>query len=312
MPHACLAVTRNAASAFHVLLHLLWIAPLALIIAFISSPRFRGDIAENRVRRLLANGLNKSRYTVLNDVELPAGGGTVHVDHIVVSRFGVFVIESQYAKGMISGGEFQDRWKQEYWGRTKRIENPMHRSAVQAETLGRLLDISAPKIHPIVVMTGQSGMKTRSPAHLVPAEQLISYIRKKGTHVLEPEQADQVLKIIMDGRVHPSVHSQVSKWTLLTVFLVLVLLAGIWLAFGEQIRGVQEMLSERHEQRESPEMFHPDGSRKTEQEQWEDSLVCAWSEDTNRCACYEPDGERADLEQSKCRSLAERGSILNR
>jgi hypothetical protein len=39
------------------LLHLLWIAPLLLLIFFLSSPRYRGDIAESRVRRLLATGL---------------------------------------------------------------------------------------------------------------------------------------------------------------------------------------------------------------------------------------------------------------
>ncbi len=292
------------------LLHLLWIVPLVLIIAFLLSPRFRGDIAESRTRRILAAGLQKSRYTILNDVELPAGGGTVHVDHIVVSRFGVFVIESQYASGMISGSEFQDRWKQEVWGRARRMENPMHQNALQAETLGRLLGMPQTKIHRVVVLTGHRGMRKPGPDHLVPAEQLIRYIRKKGTHVLEPEQADRVLKAIEEARVNPAGRLRISRWTLLNLLLFIVLLTGIWLAFGDEIRKVQQTWSERQEQRESPDLFHPDGSRKTERELWEDSLICAWSEDTGRCSCYEPDGDRADIELSKCRSLAERGSIL--
>jgi hypothetical protein len=293
-----------------VLPHLLWIVPLVLIIAFLLSPRFRGDIAESRTRRILAAGLEKSRYTVLNDVELPTGGGTVHVDHIVVSRFGVFVIESQYASGMVSGGEFQDRWKQEHWGRSRRIENPMHQNAVQAETLGRLLGMPRTKIHRVVVLTGHKGIRTQAPEHLVPADQLIRYIRKKGTHVLEPEQADRALKGIEDARVNPAGGLRINRWNLLNALLVIVLLTGIWLVFGDEIRDVQQMWSERQEQRESPELFHPDGSRKTEKEIWEDSLICAWSEDTGRCTCYEPGGQKANLEQSRCRTLAERGSIL--
>lgn len=291
-------------------LHLLWIAPLALIISFLLSPRFRGDIAESRTRRILANGLEKSRYTILNDVELPAGGGTVHVDHIVVSRFGVFVIESHYARGMVSGGEFQDRWKQEHWGRTRRIENPLHQNVVQAETLGRLLGMPQTKIHRVVVLTGHRGMRTPAPGHLVPAEQLIRYIRKKGTHVLEPEQADRALKSIEEARVNPVGGVRISRWSLLNVLLVAVLLTGLWLAFGDEIGQVQQMWAERQEQRESPDLFHPDGSRKSELEIWEDSLICAWSEDTGRCACYEPGGQKANLEQTRCRELAERGSIL--
>lgn len=293
------------------LLHLLWIAPLVLIIGFLASPRFRGDIAESRVRRILAHGLEKSRYTILNDVVLPAGGGTVHVDHIVISRFGVFVIESLYASGMVSGGEFQDRWKQEQWGRATRFENPMHQNAVQAETLGRLLGMPQSKIHRVVVLTGHKGMRTEVSDRLVPAEQLIRYIRKKGTHVLEPEQADRALKAVQEARVNPAGSSRFSRWNLLNILLVMVLLAGIWLAFGDEIRQLQEHWLQQQEKKESPELFHADGSRKTEQELWEDSLICAWSEDTGRCACYEPGGQKANLEQSKCRSLAERGSILN-
>ena len=233
-------------------LHLLWIVPLTLIIGFLSSPRFRGDIAESRTRRILAAGLEKSRYTVLHDVELPAGGGTVHVDHIVVSRFGLFVIESRFASGMVSGGEFQDRWKQESWGRTRRIENPLHQNSVQAETLGRLLGMPQAKIHRVVVLTGHSGMRTPPPDHLVQAEQLIAYIRKKGTHLLEPEQADRALKAIQEARLDPAGGLRFNRWTVLNVSLICVLLAGIWLAFGNEIRNMQQTWSERQEQSESP------------------------------------------------------------
>lgn len=291
-------------------LHLIWIVPLVLTIAFLSSPRFRGDIAESRTRRILANGLEKNRFTILNDVVLPAGGGTVNIDHLVVSRFGVFVIESQYASGLVTGTEFQDRWKQQHWGRSIRMENPVHQNAVQAEILGRLLDMPSSKIHPVVVLTGHKGMKSQAPAHLVTAENLISYIRRKGIHVFQPEQADRILKAIEEVRVHPAGKNLPGKWTWLNVFLVLFLLVGIWFAFGEEIREFRETVSQRQEQRESPDLFRSDGSRKTEQEIWEDSLICAWSEDTGRCACYEPGGQKADVEQSRCRSLAERGSIL--
>ncbi len=292
------------------MLHLLWIVPLVLIIAFLASPRFRGDIAESRTRRILANGLEKSRYTLLNDVELPAGGGTVHVDHIVVSRFGVFVIESWYASGTVSGTEFQDRWKQERWGRTKRFDNPVHQNAVQAETLGRLLGMPLTKIHPVVVLTGHAGMRSPAPNHMVSAEQLIRHIRTRGTHVLEPEQAERALKAIEEVRVNPGGRSALSRWALLNSVLFAALLAGLWLAFFDEIREAHESWLQYREQQESPGLFHADGSRKTGRELWEDSLICAWSGDTGRCACYEPNGDRVEIELSRCRALAERGSVL--
>ena len=42
---------------------------------------------------------------MLNDLVIPAGGGTVSIDHAVVSRFGVFVIRSVYAPGLVAGTE---------------------------------------------------------------------------------------------------------------------------------------------------------------------------------------------------------------
>ena len=84
------------------MLHLVWIVPLALLIFYIASPRQRGDIAPSRVRRILAQGLDRGRYTVLNDLVIPAVSGTVSMDHAVVSRFGVFVIRSVYAAGLVA------------------------------------------------------------------------------------------------------------------------------------------------------------------------------------------------------------------
>ena len=283
-------------------MHLLWIVPLVLLIAFIASPRFRGDIAETRVRRILASGLEKNRYTILNDVTIPSSGGTTHIDHLVVSRFGIFVIESQHASGQVSGGEFQERWKQYHLRRFTRFDNPMHRNALQVQALENLLKIPASRLHPIVVMVGQKGFKTPMPGNLLQPEKLIAYMRKKAHHILDGDQADRLLKAIEDARIRPDGRMYFDKWALLQVFLLIVLLAGGYLAFRDDIADLQK--------KESPGMFHSDGSRKSEQELWEDSLVCAYSVDSSRCACYEPGGSRADIGPAKCRALAERGSVL--
>ncbi len=292
------------------MVHALWIIPLVLLIGFLSSPRFRGDIAETRVRRILTAGLEKSRYTVLNDITIPSGGGTVHFDHIVVSRFGVFVIESQYAVGWVSGGPSQDRWKQYRWGRFTLFDNPVHRNMLQVEALSRALQIPGKMIHPVVVMAGQKGFRSAMPEKVVEPEKLIGYMRKKAQPLLDEQQPGRVLKAIESARLQPSVLTTTGKWRLLQLALILVLLLGAYFAFHDEISQLQTSIRESQEQREAPERFHPDGSRKTEQEVWEDSLVCAYSEDTGRCACYEPNGSKVDLEPDKCRSLAERGSVL--
>ena len=99
-----------------VFLHLIWVIPLIFLIAYIGSPRFRGTMGQSRFRRLLSALLQRNQYTILNDVTIPSGGGTVRIDHLVISQFRIFVIETVFRRGIISGAEFQDRWKQHRHG----------------------------------------------------------------------------------------------------------------------------------------------------------------------------------------------------
>jgi hypothetical protein len=289
------------------LLHLAWIIPLVLLFFFLASPRFRGDIAQTRVRRILSAGLERSRYTVFNNVLVPSGGGTTLVDHVVVSRNGIFVIASQYARGRISGTEVQERWKQYHLRRTTRIENPMHRNRLQQEALQSLLGWPATPFHRVVVLTGHKGFKGKQPDKVIEAEKLVAYLRKLARADLSAEQADQALRAIDNLRLKgPATRT----WWPLRIALVVVLAGGLYLAFNDHFEAWWQQLARMNEQRLAPENYHPDGSLKTEQERWEDSLICAYSVDTNRCVCREPDGSIANLDADRCRDLAERGSIL--
>jgi len=292
------------------IVHTLWIVPLVLLIVFLSSPRFRGDIAQTRVRRILATGLEKNRYTVFNNITFPSGGGTVHIDHLVISRFGIFVIKSLYVKGSISGGEFQDRWKLHHWGRITRIDNPMHRNKLQVDALQKILQAPSRSFHPMVVLVGQKGFNSSMPERVLPPENLLAYLRKRTQQKLDGEQADQLIKTVETTRIGSLGESGLSSWRLLQWGLCIILLAGIWFAFGDQVKELQQSMGRQGKADTSPELFHPDGTEKTEREIWEDSLVCASSSDSGRCACYEPGGSKVNLDPEKCRSLAERGSVL--
>jgi len=47
--------------------------------------------------------LERNLYTVFNGLVVPSGGGTTPIDHVVVSKFGIFVIESQYVRAGFPG-----------------------------------------------------------------------------------------------------------------------------------------------------------------------------------------------------------------
>jgi len=292
------------------LLHLLWIVPLLLLIFFLSSPRFRGDIAETRVRRLLATGLERNRYTVFNDLLLADAGGTRQIDHLVISKFGIFVIESRYVRGWVSGAEFQERWKQKSLWRQTQFDNPLHSCRLQVERLQRLLNYPASVFHPLVVLVGHKGAKTRLPENVIAPEKLLGLLRRKSGQLLNAEQAERAIRTIDQARLAGSGAWRLKPLSAVRLLLLLALVAGVYLAFRDDIEDWVAAARLRAEQRSAPEQFRADGSRKSERELWEDSLVCAYSVDTGRCACYEPDGKTADLAPETCRSLAEKGSVL--
>jgi restriction system protein len=294
------------------LLHLLWILPLLLLIFFLSSPRFRGDIAETRVRRILATGLERNLFTVFNDVVLPTGGGTTRIDHVVVSRYGIFVIHSVYVRGWISGTKVEERWRQTSIGRSSRFDNPLHRSQLQVEALQRLTGYPGSVFHALVVLVGLKGFRKPPPEQVVTAENLLAQLRRKAQPLLSPEQAEQATRAIEAGRIDRSGSRLARPVSLVRLLLLLLLLAGAWWVFAGDVRRLITEWQQNSERQSAAEQFHPDGSRKTERELWEDALVCAYSPDTGRCACYEPGGSRVDIDAARCRSLAERGSVLER
>jgi hypothetical protein len=87
-------------------IHALFSGNLA-VLYFLKSPWFKG-VAENFMVHISAKiHLNKDKYHVLRNVTLPTADGTTQIDHIIVSEYGVFVIETKNMKGWIFGGARQ-------------------------------------------------------------------------------------------------------------------------------------------------------------------------------------------------------------
>jgi len=294
------------------LMHLLWIVPLILLIAYVGSPRFRGTMGEDRVHRLLTAALPRGQYTVLRGVVIPSGGGTRRIPLLVISQFGIFVIQPVYRPGRITGTRAQDLWSQRKWGRLHRFDNPMHQNDLNIQALERLLDRSGLWFHPLVVFSSESYFTGTSPEDVIPAEKLIPLIKRRDRKLMDAEVCSRVLNSVNEARLNDNRRTHFDRWTLLRWCLVALLLAGCWFAFEKQLRVVNDSVQRQMKFVKSPEQFNPDGSEKSEQELWESSLICAYSADTGRCACYDPSGNRAELDTQKCQELAEKDSVLSR
>lgn len=88
---------------------------LLLFFTYISSPQFKEKLGE-LVIRAQAKKYLKAEYILLNDCTLPdSQNGTTQIDHILLSPYGIFIIETKNYQGWIFGGERQKSWTQKIY-----------------------------------------------------------------------------------------------------------------------------------------------------------------------------------------------------
>ncbi len=74
----------------------LWfLIPIALFVTVIKTPWFKGVAGEFIVNVGAKLFLDKETYHLIKNVTLPTEDGSTQIDHVVVSKFGVFVVETK-------------------------------------------------------------------------------------------------------------------------------------------------------------------------------------------------------------------------
>lgn len=97
---------------------------LLLVIWLITTKRGKG-IAGERVVTYFLNKLDKSKYFTINDITLKINDRTTQIDHIVVSCYGIFVIETKNWKGSIYGSRWGNDIYQYLGGVKYTHQNPI-------------------------------------------------------------------------------------------------------------------------------------------------------------------------------------------
>jgi hypothetical protein len=93
----------------------------------------RGTIGE----KLVADRISKAGFPILNDVIIESGRGLTQIDHIVMTRSGIAVIETKHYSGVVYGSHDAELWTHSVHGKPDRqFQNPLrqnykHRMAVE-------------------------------------------------------------------------------------------------------------------------------------------------------------------------------------
>jgi len=182
-------------SAWQTLLSIWYLIPILLIIVFFKSRFFKGKLGESIVNFSITKKLDKEIYHLIKDATLPSVGGTTQIDHILVSKYGIFVIETKNIKGWIFGSETQTKWTQQIYKHKNTFQNPLHQNYKHIKTLSELLNIEESKFHSLVVFTGESSFKTQMPENVLDRG-YTNYIKSKTTVLFSDTEVYKIINKI--------------------------------------------------------------------------------------------------------------------
>jgi hypothetical protein len=138
-------------------------------------------------------------YHVLNDLMLVKGDGrTAQIDHVVVSPYGIFVIETKFRHGAVEGHANEPKWRQQIGRDRHTFENPLRQNGVHVRTIKEHLPfVKQTALHPLVVFPNETTLHVHGAQHVIHLHQLLYAIRQAQSVLLadgEVQQAVQTLE----------------------------------------------------------------------------------------------------------------------
>ena len=169
---------------------------ILIVTKVLGSARFKGWLGERAVSRGLSS-LQPETYHAFHDLYLPRpdGQGTTQIDHVVVSPFGIFVIETKNFRGWIFGSEKQPQWTQRIHRQKNRFQNPIHQNELHVRALAGVLGLPRDAFLPVVFFIGDVVIKTPVPPNVI-HKGLTSWILRHRQHRLEPPAVERALSIL--------------------------------------------------------------------------------------------------------------------
>jgi hypothetical protein len=160
------------------------------------------------VRRVLGKTEEGKQY-VINDYIIEMDGKSSQIDHILINRYGIFVIETKNYSGRIYGNDNQQEWTQVLqYGKVKhKLYNPVKQNATHIYRLKTVLG-NAP-FHSVVVFT-QNNTHYITSDSTIPLRKLKGVI-SRGAPVLQPADMERIFATLTEHRSSISTRQHVQN-----------------------------------------------------------------------------------------------------
>ncbi len=150
--------------------------------------------------------LSKYHY-ILSNVVLKAPNGTTQIDQVIISKYGIFVVEVKAFKGWIFGNQKNPEWTQCLFNNKNRFQNPLRQNYKHIKSLQSLLHFPADKFKSLIVFSGEAVFKTDMPDNVVRgAEDYVRFILKHTDIILPDNAVEKAVKTVSENRLSSREH----------------------------------------------------------------------------------------------------------
>lgn len=162
-----------------------------------------GAEAERRISTLLSGLCKRTHTHLLDNVTLKLkDGSTTQIDHILVSRKGVLVVETKDYSGWIFGRYSSPKWTQVLYGKKSKFQNPTHQNYKHIQAVCEVLTVLPERmVSGVVVFTSRSEFKTPKPNRVIHEGELGAFFQNLKTTRLSVGQIKYCLKTIENARM---------------------------------------------------------------------------------------------------------------
>lgn len=175
----------------------------------IPSASAKGRAGERRVNSQARRYLDPGAYQLLVDITIPTkSGGTTQIDHIILSVYGIFVVETKNYSGWIFGSPNQRQWTQVIYEEKNRFQNPIRQNYGHICALSEFLGIPKSKFHNVVCFAGNAEFKTEIPHCVQFDNTYVDYIESFNQVLLPKQKLNLLRKRIETGRLPENSETQ--------------------------------------------------------------------------------------------------------
>ena len=149
------------------------------------------------------NATLSEEYHILDDLIVRTSWGTSQIDHVVVSKYGIFVIETKNYKGWIFGHENSEKWMQNIFGHKYSLANPVRQNRSHMRALRNILSdiIRCPMIS-IVAFSGNASLNVSvESAYVVHWSEVASVIKQHRTEVIDEDQVQRIVQRLQQSNI---------------------------------------------------------------------------------------------------------------